>query len=128
MQLGCILPCYNTATPRRGGENMRDTAERRIKMLLFLCERRQAKVGELANEFDVSVRTVHYDLDILSCSFPITFKRGINGGACIVDGFCLGMKYLTNPQTMLLEKLSASLAGEDLTLMREILKTFKKPS
>lgn len=107
---------------------MKETAERRIKMLEFLCERRKVKVGELASEFDVSARTVHYDLSVLSCSYPITFKHGTNGCVCIADGFRLGMKYLTEPQVVLLEKISASLIGEDLILMREILKTFKKPS
>lgn len=107
---------------------MKETAERRIKILELLCERRKVKVGELANEFDVSLRTVHYDLSVLSCSYPITFKRGTNGGACIAEDFRLGMKYLTEPQAVLLEKISATLTGEDLILMREILKTFKKPS
>ena len=107
---------------------MKETAERRMKMLELLCERRKIKVDELANEFNVSVRTVHYDLSVLSCSYPITFKRGINGGACIIGSFHLGMKYLTEPQAVLLEKISATMTGEDLILMREILKTFKKPS
>ena len=30
MQVGCILPCYNTATPQRGGESMKETVERRM--------------------------------------------------------------------------------------------------
>ena len=107
---------------------MKETAERRIKILELLCEKRKAKVGELAAEFNVCVRTIHYDLAVLSCSYPITFLRGTNGGACIADGFRLGMKYLTEPQAILLEKLSATLTGEDLILMCEILKTFKKPS
>ena len=46
----------------------------------------------------------------------------------IIGIFPLGMKYLTEPKVVLLEKISATLAGEDLILMREILKTFKKPS
>ena len=107
---------------------MKETAERRMKMLELLCERRKVKVHDLASEFNISFRTVHYDLSILSCSYPITFKRGTNGGVCIAEGFRLGMKYLTEPQAVLLEKISATLLGEDLILMREILKTFKKPS
>lgn len=66
---------------------MKETAERRMKMLELLCERRKVKIYELASEFHVSPRTVHYDLSVLSCSYPITFKRGINGGACIIGNY-----------------------------------------
>ena len=37
------------------------------------------------------------------------------------------MKYFTDEQTVLLEKLSCSLVGEDLKTMEGIIKTFKKP-
>lgn len=107
---------------------MRDTAERRIKMLERLCERRSVKANELATEFGVSIRTVYYDLNVLSCSYPITFKRGTNGGVYIADGFYLGMKYLSRAQVLLLERLSSSLSGVDLVLMLQILKTFQRPT
>lgn len=38
---------------------MKDTAERRIKILELLCERQKVKVGELVIEFNICVRTIH---------------------------------------------------------------------
>ena len=107
---------------------MRETAERRVKMLEFLCERRKTKVCDLAAEFGVSRRTVHNDLSVLSCSYPITLKRGTNGGVRIADGFRLGRKYFTDSQLVLLEKVSETLTAEEQAVMQGILKTFKKPS
>ena len=72
--------------------------------------------------------TAFRDIQFLSCYFPIITKRGTGGGVFLMDGYQLGMKYLTEPQAVLLEKISATLTGEDLILMLEILKTFKKPS
>ena len=103
---------------------MRETAERRVKMLEFLCERRKTKVCE----FGVSRRTVHNDLSVLSCSYPITLKRGTNGGVRIADGFRLGRKYFTDSQLVLLEKVSETLTAEEQAVMQGIFKTFKKPS
>ncbi len=82
---------------------MRETAERRVKMLEFLCERRKTRVYELAAEFGGSRRTVHNDLSVLSCSCPITLKRRTNGGVRIADGFRPGRKYFTDSQLVLLE-------------------------
>ncbi len=45
-----------------------------------------------------------------------------------MTGYRLGMKYLTDEQCNLLEKLSESLVGEDLVLMKAILKTFRRPA
>ena len=107
---------------------MRETAERRVKMLEFLCERRKTRVYELAAEFGGSRRTVHNDLSVLSCSCPITLKRRTNGGVRIADGFRLGRKYFTDSQLVLLEKVSETLTAEEQAVMQGIFKTFKKPS
>ena len=37
------------------------------------------------------------------------------------------MKYFTEEQTALLERISESLVGEDLKMMEGIIKTFKRP-
>ena len=107
---------------------MKETTERRMMILERLCERRHDFIADLATSFDVSYGTIRRDLRILSCSYPIYTTQGYPGGVHVMDGFRLGMKYLTEPQAVLLEKISATLTGEDLILMREILKTFKKPS
>ena len=107
---------------------MKNTTERRFLMLEYLLKVRRTTRSKLSVKFGVSLRTIDRDILILSCSFPITAVQGGNGGIGIAEGYYFGMKYLTEPQAILLEKLSASLTGDDLILMCEILKTFKKPS
>ena len=107
---------------------MRETTERRMLILERLCERKHDHIGDLAAAFNVSYGTIGRDISFLSCYYPIYTTQGSLGGVHVMEGFRLGMKYLTEPQTLLLEKISATLTGEDLTIMREILKTFSMPS
>ena len=107
---------------------MRNATERRFQIIEKLCERRHISIARLATEFSVHRRTIERDLEVLSTLFPIYTTMGNSGGIHVLDGYQLGMKYLTEPQAVLLEKISATLTGEDLILMREILKTFKKLS
>ena len=44
-----------------------------------------------------------------------------------MDGFKLDMKYLSDKQCALLEKLAANLSGEDAEVMASIIKTFALP-
>ena len=106
---------------------MKDTAERRMMILERLCERRHDYICNLATEFQVSYGTIRRDLRILSCSYPIYTTQGYPGGVHIMEGYHLGMKYLTESQAILLEKLSENLTGEELLIMQSILKTFSKP-
>lgn len=106
---------------------MRSTTERRQLILEALCRRRFDTMKNLSNEFGVSVRTIYYDLEVLQCSYPIVTVRGGSGGVRVMDGFYLGMKYMTNEQTALLKKLSETLSGDELSTMQSILKIFSNP-
>ena len=102
--------------------------DRRFQILDSLLKYRKVSIQGLSLEFQVSYMTVFRDIQFLSCYFPITTKRGTDGGVFLMESYQLGMKYLTEPQAVLLEKISATLTGEDFLLMCEILKIFKKPS
>ena len=106
---------------------MRSTAERRQMILQVLCERRSELAENLALEFDVSIRTIYYDIEFLAYSYPIYTTKGTGGGIHVMDGFYLGMKYLTERQCEVLEKLSARLLDEEKEIILQILHTFKKP-
>ena len=106
---------------------MRSTTERRQLILEALCRRRFDTMKNLSNEFGVSVRTIYYDLEVLQCSYPIITSRGGGGGVRVMEGFFLGMKYMTNEQTALLKKLSDTLSGDELSTMQSIIKTFSNP-
>ena len=49
-----------------------------IKELLFTD--RNAQIQNLADRFGVSVRTIKYDIEALTCSYPIETVRGRYGG------------------------------------------------
>ena len=102
--------------------------DRRLEILRVLCERRFDTISHLALEFGVCIRTIKYDIVALSLSHPICTTPGNGGGVSIMEGYRLGMKYLTERQVSLLEKLSAGLSGDDLVTMKNILKTFTQPS
>lgn len=100
--------------------------DRRLSILYVLLERRKENIGNLAIEFNVSVSTIMRDIQELSRSHPIITKQGGGGGIEVMDGYHLGMRYMTSEQTALLEKLSDSLTGDELLVMQSILKTFSK--
>lgn len=101
--------------------------DRRMQILEVLCERRHDCIENLAFEFGVSERTIRYDIETLSLSYPIYTVQGVGGGIHVADGYRLGRKYLTEAQEELLKKLGAKLTGEDAKVMEGILKNFAKP-
>lgn len=103
----------------------RTPSERREEIIKVLCKRREDTIENLAHEFDVSVRTIKYDIEELSLAHPITTVRGrYGGGVKVLDGYYIGRKYLKPSQKELLERLSASLTGDDLRIMKDILEEF----
>lgn len=106
---------------------MQTTTDRRQMILEHLLDNRHATRKELAEKFGVSTRTIERDVIVLSCSYPIDTQQGGGGGIFIAEGYRLGMKYLTEEQFLLLEKLSQNLSCDELNIMNGIIKTFKSP-
>ena len=85
--------------------------ERRAAILDRLCKRRQDTIDNLAAEFGVSRRTIRYDIEELSCAYPIESIKGrYGGGVRVADGYYLGRKYLKPAQQELLKRLSTQLS------------------
>lgn len=99
--------------------------ERRQKILEILCVRRQETMENLAQEFNVTTRTIRNDIEELTLAHPIETVRGrYCGGVRVADGYYLGRKYLKPDQQELLKRLSENLTGEDLATMNSILSEF----
>lgn len=99
--------------------------ERREAILTILCRRREETVANLAQELEVSRRTILYDIEALTLAHPLETVRGrYGGGVRVADGYYIGRKYLKPNQQELLKRLSEQLSGEDLATMNSILSDF----
>lgn len=98
--------------------------ERRNALLEILSMRRLETLENLAFEFGVSKRTIRYDIEILSLTYPIYTVQGNGGGIHVDENYRLGKSYLKKDQQELLERLLPNLNGKDATTMKEIIKTF----
>ena len=105
---------------------MRGTTERRQKLLELLCQRRSETINNLAFELQVCRNTVVNDLSVLACSYPVYTIQGKGGGVRVVEGFKLGMNYLTDVQLDFLIRIGKSLTDdEDIKILDSIIFTYK---
>ena len=97
-------------------------SDRRQRLLEALCLRRQDTYDNLAREFNVSKRTIRYDVAALMCSYPIETVCGrYGGGVKVRNDYYPYRKTLNKEQIRLLVRLSAQLDGEDLATISSII-------
>lgn len=100
-------------------------SERRNAILSALYMRREDNIARLADEFGVSVRTMKYDIEALSCSYPIETVRGRHGGCVrLADWYHPTRASLCPKQAALLKKLAPGLDDGDLTVLNSIISQF----
>ena len=108
---------------RKGGSCMGGTRERRMALWHTLCTHRQVTLSFLASKYSVSLRTIRYDVEALSRTYPIETRPGKNGGVKLADWYHPGNSLLSSEQMDLLLKLANTLEGDDAILMGDIIVT-----
>lgn len=98
---------------------------RREAIKRILEDRRSEKIENLAQELNVSIRTIKYDIEELACSYPIETVRGRYGGCVkLSDWYHPKKRSLCPKQISLLKKLAPTLDGDDLMVMNSIIAQF----
>ena len=70
---------------------------RLFNIVYTLMRNENITARELAEKFEVSVRTIHRDIDTLSMAgIPIYASRGRNGGIALLENFVLNKSLLTD--------------------------------
>ncbi|GKS09149.1 putative HTH-type transcriptional regulator YobV [Paenibacillus chitinolyticus] len=73
--------------------------ERLLSIIILLLNRRMVQAKELAERFEVSVRTIYRDIETINgTGIPIVTYQGTNGGIGLAEGYRLDRNILTNDE------------------------------
>lgn len=94
---------------------------RLFRILYDLLEKGHATAPELADKFEVSVRTIYRDVEALSgAGIPIYAEQGRNGGLCLLPDFILDRAYISENERIELLTAIQSISATGYTLGNEI--------
>lgn len=111
--------------------------ERQYRILHIINQKREVTVGYLANELEVSDRTIMRDILCLSDFIPIRTTQGrYGGGVSYVDGYryCDYKFYMTEEQERVLNKIIyeiinngiCTLMASEIQILSDIIKKYSK--
>jgi len=96
--------------------------ERRLEILNVLTERREEKINTLAAIFGVSVRTIKYDVEILSLDHPIETVVGRHGCVRMMPGRRIYLNDISMEQQKLLLSMMDEVDEPKKLLLRQLLR------
>lgn len=104
---------------------------RLFELLCLLLERGRMTAGELAEHFEVSVRTIYRDVDALSAAgVPVYATPGRNGGVALLEGYTLHRAAFTEAEQRqlltALRSLSVETGGETADTLSKLSALFQR--
>lgn len=98
---------------------------RLFEIVYILLEKRKATAKELAEHFEVSVRTIYRDIEILSgAGIPIYMSKGKGGGVSLLSEFVLNKTVITETEKeeilSALKAVDAVKLGEEDSALRKL--------
>ena len=104
-------------------------ADRLLSLLMLLQSRGRMTAEALAEELEVSVRTVYRDLDALSAAgVPLYTERGPGGGCQLIENYRTTLTGLTEDETRALFMMSIPSALVELGVGEELKAAWRKLS
>jgi len=83
--------------------------DRMLYIVTYLLNHKKVKARDLADRFEVSVRTIYRDIDAISqAGIPIVTYQGMDGGIGLMEGFKLDKNPLTGEE---ITKIVSALKG-----------------
>ena len=102
-------------------------ADRLLSILLLLQARGRITAQQLAEEHEVSVRTIYRDIDALSTAgVPVYAERGPGGGCALVEGYRTSLTGLTKDEVRALFMLGIPASLDELGLSQELRTALRK--
>ena len=105
--------------------------ETMIKMLMYLLQKRKITARELAEKYDVSIRSIYrYVEELIISGVPIDIERGRYGGLTIADTYRLPTGYFTREEYTAtlnaLDAMASQISDENVIAAREKLESRQK--
>lgn len=106
---------------------------RLFKIVYYLLDKGKATAPELAEEFEVSVRTIYRDIDALSgAGIPVYAETGRNGGIHLMSGFVLDKAVLSEKERQeiltALQSINITQNINDSQTLQKLSAVFQLPS
>jgi len=106
---------------------------RLFKIIFYILKKGHTTAPELAKKFEVSVRTIYRDIDVISdAGIPIYTELGRNGGIRILDSYVLEKTFLSDDEKKLilssLQSLSVLGKVDDDDLLTKLSSLFNTSS
>lgn len=91
--------------------------DRLVSILLIILDKKKVTADELSKTFEVSIRTIHRDIDVLcTAGVPIYGEVGKNGGYHITENYKLDKSYISQKEVNVLVEI---LSGFKDTLFKD---------